>query len=173
MNEQLALSFAIHVVDPVSSVGDIEAFKTDESAPTPRSPQIRVPFAQTRLRRLEDLVDLMPHYVTIHGKDNIAENAPHLPDHYWAPLGYRAAGIWMRAASPPLLLPSTSHRTDIPEAEMPPRKRACFATPVPDSSSRRGSTVVLRDSRACSGGRTWDDIVEAIAGGCTDTLEGG
>ncbi|GJV29531.1 hypothetical protein Tco_1385979 [Tanacetum coccineum] len=37
----------------------------------------------------------------------------------------------MRAASPPLLLPSTSHRTDIPEAEIPPWKRACFATPAP------------------------------------------
>ncbi|GJV37493.1 hypothetical protein Tco_1409970 [Tanacetum coccineum] len=37
----------------------------------------------------------------------------------------------MRDASPPLLLPSTSHRTDIPEAEMPPQKRACFTTPAP------------------------------------------
>ncbi|GJY36917.1 hypothetical protein Tco_0422295 [Tanacetum coccineum] len=48
-----------------------------------------------------------------------------------APLGYRVAGIWMRVASPPLLLPSTSYRTDIPEAEMPPRKRACLTTPAP------------------------------------------
>ncbi|GKA94893.1 hypothetical protein Tco_0816931, partial [Tanacetum coccineum] len=29
-----------------------------------------------------------------------------------------------------LLLPSTSHRTDIPEAEMLPQKRACLATPA-------------------------------------------
>ncbi|GKE16219.1 putative reverse transcriptase domain-containing protein [Tanacetum coccineum] len=48
-----------------------------------------------------------------------------------SPLGYRAAGIRMRVASPPLLLPSTSYRTDIPEAEMPPRKRACFTTLAP------------------------------------------
>ncbi|GKF69710.1 hypothetical protein Tco_0202767, partial [Tanacetum coccineum] len=47
------------------------------------------------------------------------------------PLGYRTAGIRIRAASPPLLLPSTSYRTDILEAEMPPRKRACFTTPAP------------------------------------------
>ncbi|GKA21718.1 hypothetical protein Tco_0701707 [Tanacetum coccineum] len=49
-----------------------------------------------------------------------------------APLGYRAAGVRIRAAavSPPLLLPSTSHRTDIPEAEMPPQKKACFTTPA-------------------------------------------
>ncbi|GJT94593.1 hypothetical protein Tco_1090111 [Tanacetum coccineum] len=31
-------SFAKPVVDPVPSAGDIEAFETDESAPTPRSP---------------------------------------------------------------------------------------------------------------------------------------
>ncbi|GJU54437.1 hypothetical protein Tco_1228151 [Tanacetum coccineum] len=30
---------------------DTEAFETDESAPTPRPPQIRIPFAQTRLCR--------------------------------------------------------------------------------------------------------------------------
>nr|GEX10005.1 splicing factor SF3a60 homolog [Tanacetum cinerariifolium] len=45
------------------------------------------------------------------------------PTNAGAPLGYRAAGIKMRA-----LLPSTSHRNDIPEAEMPHRKRACFTT---------------------------------------------
>ncbi|GKG13510.1 hypothetical protein Tco_0350470, partial [Tanacetum coccineum] len=50
--EHLALadSFAILVVDPVPLVGDTETFKTDESAPTPRSPQIRILFAQTCLR---------------------------------------------------------------------------------------------------------------------------
>nr|GEY60521.1 hypothetical protein [Tanacetum cinerariifolium] len=36
-----------------------------------------------------------------------------------------AAGIRMRA-----LLPSTSRRTDIPEADMPPRKRACLTAPT-------------------------------------------
>nr|GFA16120.1 hypothetical protein [Tanacetum cinerariifolium] len=43
-----------------------------------------------------------------------------------APLGYRAAEIRMRA-----LLPSTSCKTDIPEADMPPRKRVCLTTPAP------------------------------------------
>ncbi|GJU79565.1 reverse transcriptase domain-containing protein [Tanacetum coccineum] len=32
--------------------------------------------------------------------------------------------------SPPLFLPSTAHRTDILEAEMPPRKRVCFTAPT-------------------------------------------
>nr|GEZ88861.1 hypothetical protein [Tanacetum cinerariifolium] len=47
------------------------------------------------------------------------------PTNTGAPLGYRAAGIRMRA-----LLPSTSRRTDIPKADMPPRKRACLTTPA-------------------------------------------
>ncbi|GKC63328.1 hypothetical protein Tco_1095926, partial [Tanacetum coccineum] len=41
----LADSSAIPVVDHVPSAGDIEEFETDESAPTPRSPQIRIPFS--------------------------------------------------------------------------------------------------------------------------------
>ncbi|GKF03244.1 hypothetical protein Tco_0030167, partial [Tanacetum coccineum] len=49
-------SSAILVVDPVPSAGDTEAFESDKSAPTPRPPQIRVPFAQTRLRRARKTV---------------------------------------------------------------------------------------------------------------------
>nr|GEV35844.1 hypothetical protein [Tanacetum cinerariifolium] len=43
--------------------------------------------------------------------------------HLRAPLGYRAARIRMRA-----LLSSTSRRTDIPKADVPPQKRACLTT---------------------------------------------
>ncbi|GJY05403.1 hypothetical protein Tco_0371343, partial [Tanacetum coccineum] len=55
-----ANSSAIHVIDPVPSARDTEAFETDESAPTPRLPQIRLPFAQTRLRRARKTVKLEP-----------------------------------------------------------------------------------------------------------------
>ncbi|GKC90053.1 hypothetical protein Tco_1150702, partial [Tanacetum coccineum] len=60
--EHLALadSSVVPVVDPVPSAGDTKAFETDESAPTPRSPQIRIPFAQTRLRRARKTVKLEP-----------------------------------------------------------------------------------------------------------------
>ncbi|GKG47088.1 hypothetical protein Tco_0504285, partial [Tanacetum coccineum] len=60
--EHLALadSSAIPVVDLVPSTGDTEAFETDESAPTPRSPQAKVPFTQTRLRRAQKTVRLEP-----------------------------------------------------------------------------------------------------------------
>ncbi|GKD72242.1 hypothetical protein Tco_1330524 [Tanacetum coccineum] len=52
------------------------------------------------------------------------------PTYAEAPLGYKAAGIRLRAASPsthhpseipspPLLLPSTTHEDDLPKADMP------------------------------------------------------
>ncbi|GKE18286.1 hypothetical protein Tco_1425863 [Tanacetum coccineum] len=63
------------------------------------------------------------------------------PTYAEAPLGYRAVRIRLRAASPPthhlskipsppLLLPSTTHRDDIHEADMPLRKRAHFTVPT-------------------------------------------
>ncbi|GKG40981.1 hypothetical protein Tco_0470193, partial [Tanacetum coccineum] len=60
--EHLALadSSVVPVVDPVPSARDTKAFETDESAPTPRSPQIRIPFTQTRLRRARKTVRLKP-----------------------------------------------------------------------------------------------------------------
>ncbi|GJW78579.1 hypothetical protein Tco_0140261 [Tanacetum coccineum] len=48
------------------------------------------------------------------------------PTYAKAPLGYRAAEIRLRAASPPLLLPSTTHRDDITWADMPLWKKARF-----------------------------------------------
>nr|GEW08693.1 hypothetical protein [Tanacetum cinerariifolium] len=52
-------------------------------------------------------------------------------------LGYKAARIWLRVASPsthhpsempspPMLLPSTTHGDNVPEVDMPLRNRACF-----------------------------------------------
>ncbi|GJZ00426.1 putative reverse transcriptase domain-containing protein [Tanacetum coccineum] len=48
--------------------------------------------------------------------------------------------------SPPLLLPSTTHRTDIPKAEMLPRKRACFT--VPTCRFEDGHELYVRDEDA-------------------------
>nr|GEX11923.1 hypothetical protein [Tanacetum cinerariifolium] len=59
------------------------------------------------------------------------------PTYVEAPLGYKEAMIRSRDASPftrhlseipspPLLLPSTTHRDDLPEADMPLQKRALF-----------------------------------------------
>ncbi|GKC37248.1 hypothetical protein Tco_1049632, partial [Tanacetum coccineum] len=56
----LADSSVVPVIDPVPSAGDTEAFKMDKSAPTPRSPQARVPFSQTHLCRAWKTVRLEP-----------------------------------------------------------------------------------------------------------------
>ncbi|GJT80644.1 hypothetical protein Tco_1054986 [Tanacetum coccineum] len=92
-----------------------------------------------------------------------------------APLGYRAAGIRMRAAvaSPPSLLPPTSPRTDVPEAEMLPRKRACFATPAFGYEIGESSTAgAARQPRPTPAVVTWDEIVEAMMEIAPTTLEG-
>ncbi|GJV63395.1 hypothetical protein Tco_1474223 [Tanacetum coccineum] len=86
-----------------------------------------------------------------------------------------AAKIRMRAAAvlPPLLLLSTSHRTDIPEAEMPPRKRACFATPALGLEIRECSAAgVARQPGPTLEADTWDEIVEAMLEVAWTTLEG-
>ncbi|GJY83763.1 hypothetical protein Tco_0497139 [Tanacetum coccineum] len=159
-------------IDPVPSAKDIEAFETDESAPTPpppRSPRIKVPFAQTHLRRARKTVRPQPP-MTVYAEALINEYAsaptplspppsplsslsspflqvpspplhvlspplplpspPTSPTYDQAPLGYRAAMIRSRAASSPLLLPSTAHKDDIPKACLPLQKRACFTAPT-------------------------------------------
>ncbi|GJV85450.1 hypothetical protein Tco_1525348 [Tanacetum coccineum] len=187
-------SSVIPIVDHVPSAGDTEAFETDESAPTPRPPQIRIPFAQTRLRRARKTVRPEPP-MSASMEARIAEHAaaptPPLPvapsplplpsplttspTDAGAPLGYRAAGIRMRAAvaSPPSLLPPTSPRTDVPEAEMPPQKRACLTTPALGYEIRESSAAgAARQPGPTPAVDTWDEIVEAMMEIAPTTLEG-
>ncbi|GKD65615.1 hypothetical protein Tco_1307723 [Tanacetum coccineum] len=187
-------SSVIPVVDPVPLVGDTEAFKTDESAPTPRPPQIRIPFAQTRLRRARKIVRPEPP-MSASMEARIAEYAvaptPPLPvassplplpsplttspTDARAQLGYRAARIRMRAAiaSPPLSLPSTSPRTDIPEAEMPPHKRVCLTTPALGCEIGESSAAgAARQPRPTPEVDTWVEIIEAMMEIAPTTLEG-
>nr|GEV11787.1 putative reverse transcriptase domain-containing protein [Tanacetum cinerariifolium] len=51
-------SSIVPFVDPVPPAGDTEAFETDESAPTPRSPHVIIPLSQTRLCRARKTVRL-------------------------------------------------------------------------------------------------------------------
>nr|GEZ49188.1 hypothetical protein [Tanacetum cinerariifolium] len=61
-------------------------------------------------------------------KEDSEDDHADYPDDGWdrAPLGYSVAEIRMRA-----LLPSTSHRCNIPEADVTPRKRDCLTNPTP------------------------------------------
>nr|GEW53000.1 hypothetical protein [Tanacetum cinerariifolium] len=99
-----------------------------------------------------------------------------------APLGYRAARIKIRA-----LLLSTSRMTDIPEADMPPRKRACLTTSAPEfeigesfaAGAARQPGTTESDLRRCrveqAGYRiteTCDEIVDKMMKISPTTLEG-
>nr|GEW35501.1 hypothetical protein [Tanacetum cinerariifolium] len=99
-----------------------------------------------------------------------------------APLGYRAAEIRMRA-----LLTSTSRRTDIPEADMPPQKKACLTAPAlgfeigensaAGAARRPGPTESdLRRCRVEQAGYgitdTWDEKVDKMMEMAPTTLEG-
>ncbi|GKC75915.1 putative reverse transcriptase domain-containing protein, partial [Tanacetum coccineum] len=53
--------------------------------------------------------------------------------------------IPLPTSSPPLLLPSTDHRTDVPEAELPPRKRLCI-TPGPRFEIEKSSSALATRS---------------------------
>nr|GEV15515.1 hypothetical protein [Tanacetum cinerariifolium] len=121
-------SSIIPVDDPISSAQDTKAFKTDESAPTPSSSRphrasifVRLPSPTATSLEIPSPPLLIPSPPL-----PLPSPPTTSPSYAEITLGYRAVGIWLRAASPPQLLPSTSHRTDIPKAEMPPQKRACF-----------------------------------------------
>ncbi|GKA69347.1 hypothetical protein Tco_0775411 [Tanacetum coccineum] len=161
-------SSAIPVVDPVPSAGDTEAFETDKSTPTSRSPQIRVPFAQTRLRRAQKTVRLKPP-MSPSMEARIAEHAaaptPPLPGSWDSDESYGCITT--------LITTIYSHRTDILEAEMLPQKRACFATPAPGLEIEESSAAgAARQPGPTPEADTWDKIVEAMLEVALTTLDG-
>ncbi|GKF30523.1 hypothetical protein Tco_0100321, partial [Tanacetum coccineum] len=142
---------AVPVVDPVPSAGDTKAFETDEYAPTPRSPQTRVYFSQTRLRRAWKTIRLKP-LMSASIEAHIAEHVaalipPTSPAYDQAPLGHRAAMI----------------RTidDIPEEDMPPRRRFVLAAPPPRCDVAEIYAAAARPPR---GQYDFADTVEAGQG---------
>ncbi|GKC05678.1 hypothetical protein Tco_0997288, partial [Tanacetum coccineum] len=117
------------VVDHVPSSKETEPFETDESAPTPRSSQTRVPFSQTRLRRARKTVRLEPP-MSSSMEARIAEYAvaPTPPSPPPSPLSPWSSPL-PQIPSPPLPPPPSSLHLppqDTPEAELPPRKRLCL-----------------------------------------------
>ncbi|GKD81279.1 hypothetical protein Tco_1348118, partial [Tanacetum coccineum] len=130
-------SSAVPVVDPVPSVGDTEAFETDESAPTPGSPQTMVLFSQTRLRRARKTVKLEPP-ISASMEARIAEHvATPIPPtslaYNQAPLGHRAAMSRMR--------------DDIPEEDMPLQRRFVLTTPPPGCDVAESCVAAARPPR--------------------------
>nr|GEX93450.1 hypothetical protein [Tanacetum cinerariifolium] len=171
-------SLAVPTVDLVLSARETEALEADEPTHAPGLP-ISIPFSQTRLCRARKTVRPEPP-MSASMKASIARQAALLspplpipslllplpsplttsPTDTGAPLGYRAAEIRMRA-----LLSSTSCKTDILEADMPPRKKACLTAPTPGFE--------IGESSAAGYGitGTWDEIVEKMMEIAPTTLE--
>ncbi|GKA29721.1 hypothetical protein Tco_0715966 [Tanacetum coccineum] len=153
-------------IDHVPSAEDTEAFETDESAhtlvPSPRrrtarmSVRPQIPMSDTAEALIAEYASApTPPSPPPSPFSPLSSPLPQIPSppiplpslpttsptYAEAPLGYRAAEIRLRAASPPtyhpseipsppLLLPSTTHRDDLPEADMPLWKRARFTAPT-------------------------------------------
>ncbi|GKA98911.1 hypothetical protein Tco_0826848 [Tanacetum coccineum] len=171
-------SSVVPVVDLVPSVEDTEAFKTDESAPTPSSHR---PCMARICVRLEppiaaSMLACITEYAAIPSPPLPLPSPPTTsPTYAEAPLGYRAAKIRLRAASPsthhpleipspPLLLPSTTYKDDILEADMPLWKRACFSAP--------SSRFEVRESLAATANRqARHALTSSVDKGFIDTVD--
>ncbi|GJV01848.1 hypothetical protein Tco_1335417 [Tanacetum coccineum] len=162
-------SSAVHIVDPVLSAGDTEAFKTNEKRltdflPYRKTVRLEPPMSASMEARIAE------HAAAPTPPLPVAPPPSPLPSPLTtsltdagAPLGYRAARIRIRVASPSLLLPSTSYMTDIPEAEMLPQKTTCFTTPAPRLEIRESLAAgVARQPGPTLEADTWDEILEAM-----------
>ncbi|GKB82852.1 hypothetical protein Tco_0949747, partial [Tanacetum coccineum] len=187
------------VVDHVPSSKETEPFETDESAPTPRSPQTIVPFSQTHLHRARKTFRLEPP-MSPSMEARIAEYdvaptppspppsllspwssplpqipspplpplpsspLPPLPSSPLPPLSSSPLPPLPSSPLPPLpssplpplpdllFIPLVDRREDIPEVELPPRKRLCLTTPASRYEVGESLTVVPRPT----GGRRVD-----------------
>ncbi|GKE19184.1 hypothetical protein Tco_1426761, partial [Tanacetum coccineum] len=141
----------IPIIDHVPSAGDTEAFETDESAPTPGSPQTMVLFSQTHLRRAWKTVRLeSPMSASIEARiveHVVAPIPPTSPAYYQAPLGHRAAMIRMR--------------DDILEEDMPPRRRFVLTAPPPGCDVAESFAAAAAAARPPRGQYDFVDTVEA------------
>ncbi|GJY10938.1 hypothetical protein Tco_0379123 [Tanacetum coccineum] len=146
-------SFVLPVIDPVPSAGDTEAFETDEFAPTPRLPQIRIPFAQTRLRRARKTVRLEPPMSPSMEACIIPlPPLPPLPSSLHLPPPVPTSLPLPSSLLPPLpdslfIPPPVDRREDILEAELPPRKRLCLTSPTSRYEVKEHSTATPRPTR--------------------------
>nr|GFA83598.1 hypothetical protein [Tanacetum cinerariifolium] len=160
-----ANSSVVPTVDHVPLAKDTEAFKTDDFTPTPPSP---------RLHKARIFSYLLSH--TPSPTLPLPSPPTHTsPTYAKAPLGYKAAMIQWRAASPsthhpleipslPLLLPSTTHRDDLPEANMLLQKRACFTAPT-------GRFEVRESSSAAAARQARHTLAYRVDYGFVDTVD--
>ncbi|GJS85048.1 hypothetical protein Tco_0751589 [Tanacetum coccineum] len=182
-------STALHTVDPVSSAEDIEAFETDESTPTPpRSPRLRKAGISVRLpppmaasmeaRITEYAAAPTPPSPPPSPPTPLSSPLPQTPSpplllpsppthtsptYDEAPLGYRAARIQLRVASPP-----THHPSAIPSLPMlltsNTQKRARFTAPT-------GRFEVRESSSAAAARQAGHTLAHKVDYGFVDTVD--
>ncbi|GJY85778.1 putative reverse transcriptase domain-containing protein, partial [Tanacetum coccineum] len=159
-------------VDPVPSAEETEPFETDESAATPPPPPA---YQVTRLLAIptpppSSLTPLSSPLPRIPSPPIPVPSPPTTsPTYAEAPLGFRAAGIRLRAASPlssptsppthhplPLPAPSTSRKADIPKADIPPQKRLCLIAPTPRFEVGESSIATVARQPGLGVARTTD-----------------
>ncbi|GJR78888.1 hypothetical protein Tco_0149673 [Tanacetum coccineum] len=135
-------AIASPTVDHVPSAEKTEPFETDESAATPPPPTYRT---TSRMSVRSQAPIPFPSEAEIPSPPLLVPSPPTTSLTYAeAPLGYKAARIRLRAASPlpsptsppthhllPLPAPPTSRRANIPEADIPPQKRLLLIAPTP------------------------------------------
>ncbi|GKE85327.1 hypothetical protein Tco_1559069, partial [Tanacetum coccineum] len=139
--------------EPFENSDETKPFEENETAatpPPPRSPQTRVPFSQTRLRRAQKTVRPKPP-MPASIEERIAEHAatpipPTSPTYDQTPLGHRSAMIHMR--------------DDILEEDMPPQRRFVLTAPPPRCDVAKS----FADAAARAPRRHYD-FVDAIEAG--------
>ncbi|GJS08051.1 hypothetical protein Tco_0364847 [Tanacetum coccineum] len=152
---------ALPIPDSIPSSEETEPFKTDEFAATPPPPYTVVPLSQNGLRRAQKTIrpqPPLPASIKAHITEyTIAPTPPSPPPSPLSPL----SSLLPRIPSPPLLLPSPTRRDMIPEADMPPRKRACFTTPSCRFKIKESSIAAVARQPVISLSRDKDRIVRS------------
>nr|GEW25178.1 reverse transcriptase domain-containing protein [Tanacetum cinerariifolium] len=105
--------FTLPAIDPVPIAEETEPFKTNESARIVEYASAPTPPLPSPLTSYSSLLPQIPSPL-------ILLLSPPL-----------------HVLSPPLLLPSIAHRSDIPEADMPSRKRCVLLLPLPEEVNER------------------------------------
>ncbi|GKE97137.1 hypothetical protein Tco_1581992, partial [Tanacetum coccineum] len=146
-------STAIPIDDPVPSAEETKPFEIDESAPTPPPPiaaSIEARIAEYAATPTPPSLPPSPlPYIPSPPLPLLSPPTHTSPTYAEAPLGYRAAMIRSRAASPlplhapssPMLFPATNRREDVSEAGVPPQKRLCLTAPTPRFEIRESSAA--------------------------------
>ncbi|GJY57054.1 hypothetical protein Tco_0456169 [Tanacetum coccineum] len=168
------------IVDHVPSAGDTKAFETDEFAPTPRSPQTKVPFAQTHLRKTRKTVRFeQPMSPSMEARIAEYVAAPTPPSPPPSPLSHWSPSL---SQIPLPLLPPPPSLLHLPPPVYHYRGESLTAAPRPTGGHRAdygfiGTTdAKIRRQRAeevSYGIRdVWVDPTEAIEDVTPTTLEG-